>query len=482
MIDLRPISLVIGILLTTLGAAMIGPVIIDYTTNNEDWKVFATSSVFTLFIGISLLLSNWGRSDNMSTRQAFILTTLSWVSLTAFAAIPFALSELNMSYTDSFFEAMSGLTTTGATVIIGLDYSPQGILLWRAILQWLGGIGIILMALSVLPMLQIGGMQMFKAEAWDASEKILPRATQIAGSITLIYVTLTILNTFAYYLGGMRVFDAVCHAMTTIATGGFSTHDTSLAFYDSRVINSLSIGGMLLGSLPFLLYLKALRGNFKNVFQDSQTQVFLFLVVLFICTAMIYRLLTSDVPWADALEHSAFNVVSVMTGTGYATSAYDNWGSFAIIFFFCIMFVGGCAGSTSCGIKVFRFQVIAKTGFVTLQKLLYPHGVFRPRYNGRPLAENVSVSVMNFIFLFVLFFGLTALVLNLLGLDNLTALSAAATSIANVGPGLGGIIGPSGTFTTLPDSAKWVLSFAMLMGRLELLTILVMFSPAFWRN
>lgn len=473
--------LVIGILLTTLGCAMLVPAIVDLHQNHPEWIIFAASSGLTLFVGITLTMITWGRTGNLNVKQAFILTTFSWVALAAFAAIPLAWSELNLSYTNAFFEAMSGLTTTGATILTQLDTAPPGILLWRALLQWLGGIGIIVMAVAVLPMLQIGGMQLFRMESSDNSEKILPRATQIAGSITLLYLVISIACTIGYALAGMELFDAVAHSMTTIATGGFSTYNRSIGHFDSAAVDSVSIIFMIIGSLPFVLYLHVIRGNPQPLWKDSQVRWFFFLVIVFVLITATYQIVVNANVGARAFQLAAFNVVSVMTGTGYATADYGTWGPFAVVFFFCIMFIGGCAGSTSCGLKIFRLQVIFENVKVHVNRIIYPHGVFVARYNDKSLPDHVSASVLSFLFLFFLCFGLLSIALNLTGLDNLTAISAAASAMANVGPGLGQMVGPSGTYEPLSDVAKWLLSFGMLLGRLELFTVLVMFTPAFWR-
>ncbi len=482
MLDLRPILLVIGILLTTLGVAMIIPAVVDLHFNHPEWIIFAVSSGLTLFVGITLTLITWGRTGNLNIKQAFVLTTFSWLTLTAFAAIPLAWSELDLSYTDAFFEAMSGLTTTGATIITGLDTAPPGILLWRGLLQWLGGIGIIVMAVAVLPMLQIGGMQLFRMESSDTSEKILPRATQIAGSITMLYFSITIVGTMAYSMAGMGLFDAVIHSMTTISTGGFSTYDASVGFFNSAAVDSVAILFMIIGSLPFVLFLHALRGNAQPLWKDSQVRAFLVLVVILIFIATAYQIVVNANVGTRAFQLAAFNVVSIMTGTGYATADYGAWGPFAVVFFFCLMFIGGCAGSTSCGLKIFRLQVIFENVKVHINRIIYPNGVFVARYNNRSLPDHVSASVLSFLFLFFLCFGILSIALSMTGLDNLTALSAAASAIANVGPGLGQMVGPTGTFAQVSDTAKWLISFGMLLGRLELFTVLVMLTPAFWRT
>jgi len=474
--------LVIGILLTTLGVAMLVPAIVDLHLEHPEWIVFAASSGLTLFVGVTLTMITWGRTSNLNVKQAFVLTTFSWVALAAFAAIPLAWSELNLSYTDAFFEAMSGLTTTGATIITNLDTAPPGILLWRALLQWLGGIGIIVMAVAVLPMLQIGGMQLFRMESSDTSEKILPRATQIAGSIILLYLAISAANTLAYMMAGMGLFDAVAHAMTTIATGGFSTYNASIGQFNSAAVDSVAIGFMIIGSLPFVLYLHAWRGNAEPLWKDSQVRWFFTLIVIFVAIATAYQIVVNANTGTRAFQLAAFNVVSVMTGTGYATADYGLWGPFAVVFFFCLMFIGGCAGSTSCGLKIFRIQVIFENVKVHINRIIYPNGVFVARFNDRALPDHVSASVLSFLYLFFLCFGLLSIALNFTGLDILTSVSAAASAMANVGPGLGKMVGPTGTFEQISDIAKWLLSFGMLLGRLELFTVLVMLTPAFWRS
>ena len=461
---------------------MFVPAAADLAVGNQEWQVFATGAALTLIIGVMLVLTTRNNVRNLSLRQAFVLTTLSWVLMPGVAALPFVFADLGLSYTDAFFEAMSGLTTTGSTVIIGLDHTKPGILLWRALLQWLGGIGIIAMAISILPLLQVGGMQLFRMESSDTSDKVMPRAAQIVTAIAVIYVGLTLLCALIYWVFGMTGFDAVAHAMTTIATGGFSTHDASLGFFGDARIDMTATCFMLIGSLPFVLYLQVIRGRPAGLLRDSQVRWFLVIVTLGVgsVTLWLLRFEHNDIP--AALQLAAFNVVSVITGTGYSTVDFSAWGSFPLALLFFLMFVGGCAGSTTCGIKVFRFQVLYATARCQMRRLLQPHGVFIPYYNKRPIPEEVTTSVMGFFFLYVVAFGFIAVGLGMLGLDFLTAASGAATAISNVGPGLGPVIGPSSTFANLPDAAKWLLSLGMLLGRLELFTVLVLLLPSFWRN
>jgi trk system potassium uptake protein TrkH len=413
-----------------------------------------------------------------------LMTVVVWVALVTAGALPFLWSGVVPTFTDAFFEAMSGLTTTGATVITGLDNAPPGILLWRGILQWLGGLGIIVMAVAVLPMLQIGGMQVFKAEAFDTPEKILPRATQISGAMTLIFLTFTLICAAAYLVAGMQPADALIHAMTTVATGGFSTRDASIGFFEDPMIEWIAIIFMITGSIPFLLYIQVLQGKPIALWRDQQVRTFLGALAVFVVIAWIVADYSDAgfIRQSDAFRAAAFNTVSVMTGTGYASANYGLWGAQSIAFFFIIMFIGGCAGSTSCGIKIFRFQVLFAEVRERLAKVLYPHGVFVKRFNGRPLDPRVPLAVTTFVFLYLAAFAVLSIGLQLTGLDLLTSISGAGSAISNVGPGLGNIIGPAGNYQSLNDPAKWMLSFGMLLGRLELFTVLVLFLPRFWRN
>lgn len=460
---------------------MIFPMLADIYFGYDDWMVFFICIIITAFFGGALILSNMGHQFDITTKQAFLLTNITWIVLPTFGALPFWLSSQDMSFTDSFFESMSGITTTGSTVITNLDYTPKGILLWRAILQWLGGIGIIIMAMSVLPFLNVGGMQIFKTELSE-DEKALPRTAQLASSISVIYVALTGICAICYMAVGFEMFDAVAHSMTTIATGGFSTFDSSFSHYSNAGPEMVAIIFMVMGGIPFVLYLKAIRGNIKPLIKDTQVKWFLSLIFITTIVTTSYLVSQQDMTVGEAVRRSLFNIVSIVTGTGYGSGDYNAWGGFVVSIFFFLMVVGACAGSTSCGIKIFRFQVLYSVTKVQMNKLLHPNGVFIPHYNGKPMASDIPAAVMGFFFIYALGFSFLAIALSYVGLDFITAMSGAATSISNVGPGLGDIIGPTGNFKPLPDSAKWILSAGMLLGRLELFTILVMLSPNFWKH
>lgn len=482
MIDLRPILYICGILLISFGAVMGIPVVADVIAGNPDWQAFMASMLLTIFAGGLLVLMNRMDKIRLNVKQAFLLTTLAWVICAFFGALPFLIANLDMSFTDAFFESMSGITTTGSTVMSGLDEAPPGILLWRSLLQWMGGIGIIVVAVAVMPTLQVGGMQLFHMESSDKSDKVMPRAAQIAGAIAFTYLALSILCALFYWAAGMSPFEAVNHAMTTIATGGYSTSDGSVGVFNNPAIDWVGTVFMILGALPFVLYLQAVRGRPMALFTDTQVRWFLAIVLIAVTSLSVWLVERHGHDALTALRLASFNVVSIITGTGYATTDYGGWGEYPVAAFFMFMFIGGCAGSTSCGIKIFRFQVLYTTARVQIQRLIQPSGVFIPYYNGRPIDESVSASVMGFFFLFAGAFALLTLCLAMLGLDFMTSLSGAGTSIANVGPGLGPIIGPTGNFDPLPDMAKWVMAVGMLLGRLELFTVLVLFAPSFWRT
>ncbi|MFN4090467.1 MAG: TrkH family potassium uptake protein, partial [Alphaproteobacteria bacterium] len=481
LIEVAPVLFVCGLLLVTLSVAMLLPALVDLVAGYDDWQVFATASGITLFVGVLLVLTNRRGPLRLGLRQAFLLTSASWMVVALFGALPFAFSDLEMSFTDSVFESVSGVTTTGSTVIVGLDYAPPGILIWRALLQWLGGIGIIVTAVALLPLLQVGGMQLFRTESTDQSDKISPRVAQIALGIISVYLGATALWALFIWGAGLSPFDAVAHAMTTIATGGFSTVDASIGHFADPTLEWIVTAGMLASAMPYVLYVQALRGRPALLWRDEQVRGLLGIVVGAVLALAVAHALLNGIEPMEALRHVAFNAVSVMTGTGYATTDFGAWGPFATIGFFFLMFIGGCAGSTTCGIKVFRVQILFSAARSQIARLVQPHGVFVATYNRRPIPEPVIESVIAFLILYFLCYAALAAALGLMGLDFLTATSGAATAISNVGPGLGDIIGPTGTFAPLPDAAKWLLSFGMLLGRLELFTILVLFLPSFWR-
>ena len=427
-------------------------------------------------------MSNLNHDKKLNLQQAFLLTALSWLSIAIFGSLPFIFSDLELSITDSFFESMSGITTTGSTIILNLQEAPRSILLWRAMLQWLGGIGIIVMAITLMPIMNVGGMQLFKISSNDSSEKLLPKSKEVALRLIYVYLTLTTFCALTYRIFGMSIFDSITHSMTTIATGGFSNYNESIGHFNSISIEISSMIFIILGSLPFIAYIKFLNGDKKIFFLDTQIKSFIKIIIFSVILLSLYMLFyTSNFSFIN-LRPIFFNVISILTGTGYVTGEFDVWGSFPLVFFLMLMFIGGCAGSTTCGIKIFRIQILYVFVVNQLKKIIYPKGIFLIKYDKNTIDDKFMASIISFIFLYlVIFFLLTAL-LTLSGLDFVTSISGAATSISNVGPGLGSTIGPSGNFANLPEFSKWILSFGMILGRLELFAILVLFLPSFWKD
>ena len=478
----KTVFFLIGILLIVLGASMLAPYSMQIIFK-EDSHSFIASSFITIFIGILFVLANLEKEFKLNLRQTFLFSTLAWVMIAVFGSLPFVLSTMGFTFSEAFFESMSGITTTGATVITDLDNSPKSILLWRAIMQWLGGIGIVVMAITILPLLKVGGMQLFKMEGPDTTEKILPRTVEVAAIIISTYIILTFLCGLFYWIFGMTIFDSVCHAMTTIATGGFSTHNDSIGFFKSSNIEIIASIFIILGSIPFISYLKFSQGNRKIFFQDVQIKGLIYLLLISITVMFFYLMFINyESDLFDKIRISSFNVISILSGTGYVTDDFGLWGKFSLIFFLFLMFIGGCAGSTACGIKIFRLQMLLIFLKNQIKKLIFPNSVIISKYNNQKISEDFIKSVIIFIFTFLFIFLIIAMLLSISGLDFITSISGAASSISNVGPGLGDVIGPNGNYKNLPDLSKWILTLGMLLGRLELFAVLVLFFPSFWRN
>ena len=478
----KTVFFLIGILLIVLGASMLAPYVLQVVLD-EGSHSFISASFVTIFIGILFILANLEKESKLNLRQTFLFSSLAWVTVAVFGSLPFLLSTQNFSFSEAFFESMSGITTTGATIISDLDNSPKSILLWRAIMQWLGGIGIVVMAITILPLLKVGGMQLFKMEGPDSTEKILPRTIEVATIIISTYIILTLMCGFFYWIFGMTIFDSVSHAMTTIATGGFSTHNDSIGFFKSSNIEMVASIFIILGSIPFISYLKFTQGNKKIFFQDVQIRGLIYLLLISIIIMFLYLLLINDESSLfDKIRISSFNVISILSGTGYVTDDFGLWGKFSLIFFLFLMFIGGCAGSTACGIKIFRLQMLLIFLKNQIKKIISPNSVIITKYNNQKISDNFINSVIIFIFTFLFIFLIIAMLLSISGLDFITSISGAASSISNVGPGLGDIIGPNGNYKDIPDASKWILSAGMLLGRLELFAVLVLFFPSFWRG
>ena len=479
---LHPIILVLSFVLMLTAGMTLSP---DLLAIDESSRVL---DAFLLTGGVCVLLSllgfaaSLGQEFQVSSKQLYLITVSSWCLFAIVGAAPLYLALPSLSFTDAFFESMSGITTTGSTVLMGLDSMPHSLLLWRGILQWVGSIGIIMLGIAILPFLRIGGMRLFSTESSDWSSKSLPRAHTLIQNIGIVYIGITLLACISYHLAGMGFFDAIVHAMSTVSTGGFSNYDASVGYFgDNRPILWVGSLFMLLGALPFGLYVSAMRGKPELLWTDSQVRGFLAFVLLIVLVLSTERVLHSNLSFFDAMTHATFNIVSIITTTGYVSEDYTLWGSYAVVVFFYLMFVGGCSGSTAGAIKVFRFQI----AFILLRNQLHlmrhPHAVFLTKYNGREVGDDIIRSIVAFTFYFAFTIAVLTFFLSLTGLNFLTSFSASVTAVTNVGPGLGNVVGPSGNFSSLSDMAKWLLSAGMLLGRLEIMTVLVLFTRTFWK-
>ncbi|MFP9133301.1 TrkH family potassium uptake protein [Shewanella algae] len=479
MLNFRPLLFILGLFLSMLTAFMFIPLFFALFYGEETVAAFMASALVTGTVSSICMHRGQGQKLNLNIRDMFLLTSLTWFIVSLFAAMPFTLYH-GIGYTDAFFETMSGITTTGSTVLSGLDSMDHSILVWRSLLQWLGGIGFIVMAVAILPFLNVGGMRLFRTESSDWSDKAIPRTQSLAKYLFLVYLGLTVCCGLAYHLAGMNWFQALNHAMTTLSTGGYSTSDSSMAAFP-KAAHWVGVVFMAAGGLPLLMFVQSLQQRSIKVWNDAQVKGFI-LFLLLVSFSLAYWLYSSrEIAFIDALRLSSFNVVSVVTTTGYGLTDYGSWGALANIAFLFLMFVGSCSGSTSGGIKIFRFQIAGAIMREQLKQQFHPNGIFRERYNNRPINEEIVRSLVTFALLFMLVIVMLTLVLVLCGLDPVTSLSGAVTAVTNVGPGLGPVIGPAGNFSSLPDLAKWALSIGMLLGRLEILTVAVLFHPSFWK-
>ena len=481
MSNYKTVFFTLGILQIILGLFMLIPLIIQIIYKEVD-SGFISASIVCIIFGILFYLSNLDHEKKLNLPQAFLLTALSWLTIAIFGSLPFIFSNIELGLTDAFFESMSGITTTGSTIIKDLDNSPKGILIWRALLQWLGGIGIIVMAITLMPIMNVGGMQLFKISSNDTTEKVMPKTKEISVRLIVVYSTLTLACALVYKLFGMNIFDSITHSMTTIATGGFSNYNESIGYFNNSYIEFSSIVFILLGSIPFIAYIKFLNGDKNIFFTDIQIKGFIKIIIFSVIILIFYLFFENKILSEVRVLSIVFNVVSILTGTGYVTENFSLWGNFSSIFFLILMFIGGCAGSTACGIKIFRIQILYLFILNQLKKIIYPRGIFVVKYDKSNINEKSLSSVISFIYLYIIIFFIITALLSLSGLNFITSISAAATAISNVGPGLGDLIGPNGNFSALTDFSKWILSFAMILGRLELFAILILFVPSFWKK
>lgn len=481
MIDLRPVGYVIGLLTAVVGAAMTVPMVFDYLHDDREWETFLKSMVLTVISGASMAVACSGNHGSMNIRQAFILTTGVWIALPFFGAVPFMLGETQLRLVDAIFESMSGMTTTGATAIEGLELHSYGIHIWRGVLQWLGGLGIVIVAMIFLPVMKVGGMQFFQSEGFDTLGKALPRALDIAKGLLGVYVVLTAVCMISYIATGMPGIEAFVHAMTTIATGGFSTTDASFAAYPGAPQYVASLF-MFLASLPLFRFFQLASGSAQPLFRDVQARGYLTFTLAAILLVLAYRGVTTQSFDETLVRTTIFNVISIFSGTGFGEGDLVGWGPFAFTVLIIVGCIGGCSGSTACSIKVFRFQILFRAIWAQIQRLHSPSRVISVRYDGRAVSGEVMNSIMLLFTCFLMTFGLMIGLLTIIGLSFEAAITGAWTSIFNIGPLWGAELGPTGAVTPLPDAAKWVLIGGMLLGRLEIVSVYVLILPRFWRN
>ena len=482
MFDLRPVGYVVGLLVTVLGFTMLVPMALDWWLGDPNAYAMFESAVITIMVGgLVALASSNGVKETLSIEQTFLLTTGVWLILPVFGAIPFMIGAPNANWTDAYFEAMSGMTTTGSTVFVGLDNLPHGTLLWRGIMQWLGGLGIAVVAMVFLPAMKVGGMQFFRTEGFDALGKILPRALDIAKALVQVYILMTVICVITYVLLGMNWFDATAHAFTTVSTGGFSTSDQSFAKF-SGVAEYASVLFMIAASLPLVRFVQLMSGTARPLINDPQVRAYIVMTLVAISLVFAYRIIALDHRFEPALRESVFNVTSLFSGTGYTSADVTLWGPFPLIVFLIVGLIGGCTASTGCSVKVFRYLVLFSAIRAQIRRIQAPNGIFPIRMGGRKVDDDVLSSVMAFFVLFIVTLGVLAVLLSMTGLENGTAISAAWTAVANVGPAFGPEVSASGAMDQFPDSAKWLMIAGMLIGRLEILSVYVLFTVQFWRR
>jgi len=482
MIDIRPVGYIVGWLTGLLGLLMALPLALDAADGDANAQSFGVSMLLTLTVAGAMIFACRDREQtDLTLKQGFLLTSATWIAFTAFGTLPLMLGAPRLTFTDAFFETMSAMTTTGATVIAGLDHMPRGVLLWRMLLTWVGGIGVVLLAIIMLPVLKIGGMQLLRTSDFNTMGKIMPRAKEIAFSFGSVYVALTLACAIGYVWGGLSGFDAITHAMSTVATGGMGNYDASFANF-SAATQYVGTVFMLLGGMSFVRFVQLAAGEPGPLLRDGQIRAFLATYIALCAGLVVARMLNGERIDELALREVLFNMSSIITTTGFSTADYTLWGSLASVLFFCAMMVCGCSGSTSGGVKIFRYQLLAGAVGAEIRRLHSPNAVFRPRFQGQPVTEDVMNSVIAFFMLYFLTLGIGAVLLVMLGLDSLTAVTGAAAILSNVGPALGPIIGPAGNYAALPDPAIWLLTFLMLVGRLEILTVYVLFTATFWRG
>ena len=480
--NLKIILRVLGFLLLVEGIAMVLALLVSLIYNEKDVLAFTLSAAINIGVGGIFVLSTSKADKDIGKREGFIIVSLVWIVFSFFGCLPFILSGSIPNFTDAFFETISGFTTTGSSILSDIEALPPGILFWRSIIQWLGGMGIIVLSLAILPVFGIGGMQLFVAEVpGPTPDKISPRIRQTAKTLWIIYLGFTVSETLLLWIGGMSLFDAVCHSFTTMATGGFSTKQASIAYWSSPFIQYVIVVFMCFAGTNFTLSYLALRGNFKSIIKDEEFKYYGLFTLGFTAVVFGGLILSSTLRVEQAFRDSIFQVVSVITTTGYATADYLTWTPFLTVVIFSLFFFGGSAGSTGGGIKIMRIVLLFKNSYYELRRMIHPHAIIPVKFNKHSVEPKIITNVLAFFMLYFLIFGLSTVIFSLIEPDLESSMGAVATCLGNIGPGLGKV-GPAENFAYIQPIGKWFLSFLMLLGRLELFTVLVLFSPSFWKQ
>ena len=481
-LDIGSIAFFIGAIVCFFGLSMLLPAALDYLDGNDDAQVFMSCAAILVFLGLTMAMTFRRRKYALGLREIILAAPLTWIAVVGLSALPFVFSDFRLSYADAVFETMSGATATGSTVIVGLDTAPRGLLLWRFLLIWFGGFGFVTLAVLVLPFLRIGGMQLFVLDLSAQSGKFVPRMIDVVIKIALVYLAITVAGAVAFHIAGMSLFDAICHSMAAVATGGFSTHDAGLGFFKSPAIEWIATVEMALSAMPFVLFVGALREGPMPLWNESQVRLFLAIIAISSLTLTVWLVARESIDLIEALRQATFNVVSIITTTGFTSQDFNLWGGFPSVLILMLMLVGGCTGSTAGGIKMFRLCLLLEAIRAQLHRQIYPHGTFLVTYNKMPVQDTVRAGVAGYFFVYVSTFFMFALLLSLTGMSFEASLGASATALGGVGPGLGPVIGPCCTFAPLSATAKWLLSLEMMAGRLEILVVVIPLTRTFWRT
>lgn len=474
---------ILGFLLILTGVFMLTGIPFSLYYNDDDVLVLLLTGLGTALLGFIIwLLTSKNPEKEFSKREGYLIVTFGWFLMSVFGALPFFFSGYFSSFTDAFFETVSGFTTTGASVLSNVEVLPHGLLFWRSMTHWIGGMGIIVLSIAILPLLGIGGMQLFQAEvAGPSKDKLHPRVKETAKRLWAIYVLFTGAETLLLLFGGMNLFDSLCHSFGTLATGGFSTKNESIAFYNSPFIEYVIIVFMLIGGTNFSLHYLALKGKLFNYFKDSEFKFYLTLVLFVVISSSLFLIIHNHQSVESSFRDTAFSVISVISSTGFATVDYQKWAPFFTEVFLILLLLGACAGSTSGGVKMVRYQLLLKNSLLEMKRLIHPQAVIPVRQNGKVVSSDIIAKVGAFVLLYLFIFGIGSVILAITGLDSTSAMGSVAACLANIGPGLN-VTGPVSNYSSVTDIGKWVLSIIMLLGRLEILTILILFSPSLWKK